>query len=256
MTQPATKSEAPELSSALYSGTLKHRRLSPRENKFSYPVFMAFIDLDEIEDVFKLSRWASFEKFNLLSFYRRDYFKNSESNIKKDVQDLIFDRTGERLTGPVRMLTHLRTLGFCFNPITVYYCYDSQKDLKHLVLDVTNTPWGQRHQYVMPYSHSKEVIFDKSFHVSPFLPMDLHYKIRITNPGVTAVVHMENHNSEKMVFDATLTISKTVLTAQQISKAAFKYVLMTHKVLFWIYFQAFILFFVKKIKFVPHPGKG
>jgi DUF1365 family protein len=154
------------------------------------------------------------------------------------------------------MLTHLRSLGFCFNPLTVYYCFDDQENLKYLVLDVTNTPWGERHQYVMPYMNSKEHVFTKDFHVSPFLPMDLHYKVRMTAPNVTTVVHMENHDPEKMVFDATLTLSQTPVNAEEISKVALQHAFMTYKVVLWIYFQAFILFFVRRFKFYSHPGNG
>lgn len=196
-------------SSAIYSGRVRHRRLSVRRREFSYPVAMAYVDLDELPllNGGRLLRRTP----GIVRFRRRDYLGDRTRPLAREVLDLVQSETGDRPAGPIRLLTNLRAFGHCFNPVSFYYCFDGEEKLQAVVADVTNTPWGERHAYVI----SKETVgsvatgeSEKLMHVSPFMGMDQRYTWSAAVPGDTLAVHIENHEQGKKVFDATLSLTE------------------------------------------------
>ena len=248
------------MESGIYRGSVRHRRMKPIEHSFRYPIFMMYLDLSEINRIFR-GRWLwSMKKPSLAWLCRKDHLGDPKVPLEQAVRDLVENRTGMRPQGPVRLLTHLRYFGYCFNPVSFYYCFDlSGEHVETIVAEVYNTPWGERHCYVLDEKMNEgeartlRYRFAKEFHVSPFMPMELTYDWRLTIPGKNLVVHMENKMPDK-IFDATLCLDRQEITGISLAMALISYPLMTLHVSAAIYFQALKLW-MKKSPFFPHPHK-
>lgn len=247
--------------SCLYEGRVRHRRFAPREHSFSYRVFYTWIDLDEMEQVFA-KRWLwSARRSAPARFKRSDYLGAPDIPLKQAVMDKVQQVTGQRPQGPIRLLTHLRYFGFVFNPVSFYYCYDRDDTrVETIVAEITNTPWGERHAYVLPVAKSQapsrhlRFALHKDFHVSPFMPMDIEYDWFFSAPGQQLNVHMVNFSDKSKVFDATLSMSRKPMTIRNCASVLLRYPLLTMKVIGAIYWQALRLY-LKRIPFHTHPHK-
>ena len=255
--------QAAQRRSCLYAGHISHRRFGPRRNAFRYRLFMAYIDLAELPRVFD-GRWFwSARRPAPVWFRRADYLGDPAVPLDAAVRDLVERRLGHRPDGPIRLLTHLRYFGYNFNPVSFYYVHDrSGERLETVVAEITNTPWDERHAYVLPVAgaarEGAQVLrwqFDKAFHVSPFLPMDMRYDWRFTAPGETLGVHMENWRDGASQFDATLTLGRRPLTGAALARALLAVPFVTLKVSALIYWQALVLL-LKRTPFFTHPGKA
>lgn len=240
--------------SALYTGSLRHRRFAPRPLEFRYPLFMAWLDLAELDEVFR-DRWFWSVRRPALAWFRRgDYLGDSALPLEQAVRDLVARETGVRPAGPIRLLTHLRMFGHCFNPVSFYYCYDAAGGkVETIVAEITNTPWNERHAYVLP-AHGRELRFrfGKAFHVSPFMPMALQYDWRFGDPGARLAVHMRNLEGNAKVFDATLDLERREIGAATLAGALARFPLITLQVVAAIYWQAFRLW-TRRTPFYAHP---
>lgn len=246
--------------SAIYHGTVRHRRFAPRHHTFRYSAFMMYFDLDELDDVMAMSRWWSFKAWSLARFERSDYFGDNAVSIKSAVLSEVNNRLNLDLSGPVRMLTNCRYFGFIINPITIYYCFDERNQLQAMLLEVTNTPWNEKVAYVLrcdPEKRTQRITFNKEMHVSPFHPMEHFYDWRSNQPSQKLAVHMQNKElvGESLVFDATLSLTRMPLTSTSMAKVLFTYPVMTMKVAYGIYWQA-LKIWMKKIPFHSHPGQS
>lgn len=247
--------------SALYIGRLRHRRFAPRAHQFSYRLFMMYVDLAELDQVFR-GRWLWSVRRPALAWLRRaDYIGDSAQSIDAVVRDRIALRTGTRPAGPIRMLTHLRHFGIGFNPVTFYYCFDAADTrVESIVAEITNTPWNERHAYVLtdPISEVDSRVlryrFAKEFHVSPFMPMEANYDWSFGAPGKRLAVNMQNYTGGERVFDATLDLSRREITGASLAKALLAFPFMTVNVVAGIYTQALKLWW-KRIPFHSHPSK-
>lgn len=247
--------------SALYTGQLRHRRFAPVPHAFEYRLYMAYLDLAELDEVFR-GRWLwSVQRPAPVWLRRTDYLGDARAPLDQAVRDRVEQETGRRPRGPVRLLTHLRTFGHCFNPVSFYYCYDAaDEQVETIVADITNTPWKERYAYVLPAprnTHSGAVLrfrFGKSFHVSPFMPMDIDYDWRFTQPGARLMVHMENRRANARLFYATLSMKRREITGVNLAAALVGYPFATFKVVGAIYWQALRLW-LKRVPFHVHPAK-
>jgi DUF1365 family protein len=243
----------------LYEGTLRHRRFSAPSRAFQYSLFMMYLDLGDLESVFR-GRWLwSTGAPNLAWFRRADHYGDRGVPLDDAIRGLVAERTGSRPMGPVRLLTHLRYLGHCFNPVSFYYCFgDDGRTVEAIVAEVSNTPWGERHMYVLPETSNhgsvddKRFSFRKAFHVSPFLPMDTDYAWRFGVPGERLWAHMENREKGERVFDATLSLARRPITGFELSRALLLRPAMTVQVGVTIYLQALRLW-LRGATFHPHP---
>lgn len=244
-----------ERASAVYVGRVRHRRFAPRRHAFGYRLFMLYLDLDELPDVFA-GRWLwRHERRGVAAFQRRDYFGDPRQPLDEAVRELVAARIGRRPGGPIRMLTHLRYCGWAFNPVTFYYCFDAAGGaLEAVAAEITNTPWGERHAYVLAADGRSTVRgrFAKRFRVSPFMPMHQEYDWRLTTPGERLAVHMVNRQGGATLFDASLSLRRLPLTTANLNRALLRFPLLTATVSAAIYWQALRLW-LKRTPFHPHP---
>lgn len=245
------------MESGLYVGRVEHRRATPAPHRFVMPMFMVYLDLGELDTVFS-GRWLwSTKGRSLASFQRRDHIGDPAVPLDVAVRDLVEQRTGHRPAGPVRLLTHLRYFGYVFNPVSFYYCFDTGGvALRAIVADITNTPWGERHQYVLPVAADaggqSRHLLAKDFHVSPFLPMDMDYDWRFRRPGSRLSVHMLTRRQGAHVFDATLSLRRREITSRSLASVLIRYPFMTARVIAGIYWQALRLW-LKRVPVHSHP---
>jgi DUF1365 family protein len=247
--------DATVLASCLYVGTVRHRRLTGVRHEFKLSLYLAYLDLDEIEQAFAGGLWWSATHPAPMRWLRRDYFGPADRPLGDCVRDAVQQSIGVRPDGPVRMLTNLRCFGFVFNPVTFYYCFDRQQRLVAVLAEITNTPWRQRHHYVVAANGAAGTLratFPKAFHVSPFQPMEQSYVWAFSPPGDKLAVHMENHAGDAVVFDATLAVERRPWTARERAKAWCRHPLMALGAILLIYWHALRLWW-KRAPFHPHP---
>jgi len=242
------------LHSAIYEGTVFHHRLEPVDRRFSYRIAMAYLDLSEIEAVCRLHPLWSSETQNAVSFRRGDYLGDPSSPLDSAVRDMVEERTGRRPAGPVALLTQVRTWGWLFNPISVYYCFDQEGlHVETTVAEVTNTPWHQRTAYVLPGTGSHVV--DKVLHVSPFLSMDLRHRFVVGEPGERLVLGVDDLCDETKVFAASMVLDRLPADRAALGRVLWRFPLMTVRVSAGIYRQALAL----RLQRVPvhrHPDRA
>ncbi len=245
--------------SAIYTGWVRHRRHLPHPHGFRYRLFQVYLDLEELPRLFDRRWFWSSESFNLASFRRTDYLGPTDMPLIDAVRARIRQVTGEQIDGPIRLLTHLRYFGYINNPVSFYYCFERDgQTLRHIIAEITNTPWGERHQYVLPLAQARQhgnawhFGFDKAFHVSPFLPMGLRYDWRFEPPGPELRIHMNVSRVEERQFDATLVLQRRPWNGSELAKALICYPWMTLTVLRAIYWQAFLIR-CKRNPFYAHP---
>lgn len=267
--------------SAIYTGEVWHKRHTPREHSFAYKVFMVYLDLAELDTVFSLSSWWSKRNKFWPAFYNRDdYFKHPSSPslpLTESVSKAVHDELGFTPQGPIRLLTNLRYFGYLTNPISIYYCFDTcGENLEALLIEVTNTPWGERQHYVLDCRegiglHQRqpvtEIEFGKTMHVSPFIPMNMRYRWSGNVPGDLLSYRLcnwqyplseapeEGSDESSLYFSAGVNFSRLPMNRKNMKQVLIHFPLMTVKVISAIYWQALRLR-LKGIKFLPHPARS
>lgn len=272
----SSQSPSLEENSCIYVGRIRHRRFVPKKHNFSYPLFMLYLDLDELHTLFSKKWFCSLERFNLVSFRREDYLCPETESLKNAVIQQVKNSLGDSVDiHSVRALLHIRYLNVVFNPVVFYYCFDADNNPVAILSEITNTPWGERHSYVLPIedklsddaiikknlSNKKyQYIFNKCFHVSPFNPMNMVYKWTFSLPSTYLQVHMENrlapsksqtNDLEQKHFDSTLLLERKDFN-KEFGKTLIQYPFITVKVITGIYWQAFKLW-LKQVPFYDNP---
>jgi DUF1365 family protein len=244
--------------SALYTGLVRHRRVDPVEHDFPVRLFMAYLDLGELPHVFA-GRWLwGVERRRPATFRRSDHLGDPTRPLDEAVRKLVAARTGRSPEGPIRLLTQLRYWGFCFNPVSFYYCFDRDERLETLVAEVHNTPWNERYCYVLSREGDAAGTLrfrgDKVFHVSPFMGMDQTYHWKVSEPGETLHVSIANEEQGRgRFFGVQLDLERREITGANLARCLSAHPFMTGRIVAGIYAQAWRLR-RKGVPTFPHPG--
>jgi DUF1365 family protein len=265
--------------SCIYEGVIRHRRRTKVKNSFKFSAFMFYLDLDEIDDAFQGGWFWSNRRLAYASFRRADHLKQfpPDRDLKKCVKEVLVAHGVDAEPGQVCLLTQLRYFGFRMNPISLFYCFGKTDGrLIAVIAEVNNTPWDQQHVYVIPDHENESSPADstaserrtpprpqrsiktenlkKSFHVSPFMHSDMHYRMIYSLPAERIGVKMENFEAEKKIFDVSMLMHKKPITRLRLFWMGIKYPVYSLKVFAGIYFQALKLY-LKKVPFHPHPDR-
>ncbi|MEE4241826.1 MAG: DUF1365 domain-containing protein [Desulfopila sp.] len=239
------------MNSAIYVGRISHRRYLPKSHSFSYPFFMWYLDLEEVEQLPSMRPWFSATGWAFARFHRPDYFGDEGRPLGDCIKERMTDLTGKEVTGGVYGLLNLRTMGLYFSPVNFYFAFDQTGKLSHFLAEVSNIPWNERHQYghyvadeALQPQHKKE------FHVSPFNHMDQHYSWNIEPPGESLKIELKVDDARGDIFEARLELARVPLAADRIRGLIMKKPVMTGFIVAGIYWQALKLY----VKGVPYLG--
>jgi DUF1365 family protein len=250
---------------------VRHRRHGAPADELRYRMFMVYLDLDELPQCLDGRLLWSARRPALAWFRRCDHLGDPRTPLADAVRELVAERTGTRPEGPIRLLTHLRYFGHCFNPVSFYYCYDRHRDsggagerLNAVVAHVTNTPWGESHSYVLGADGAADRgstamlggRSGKRLHVSPLMGMEHIYEWRVSEPAERLSVHIESHRADAdgtgPVFDATLSLRRRELSGSELSRALARYPFLTMRIVARIYGHALSLR-LRGARYFPHP---
>ena len=244
---------------AIYQGRVTHIRYQPRPHRFDYRLFMLYLDLAELPELFDRFLFWSARGPNLAWFRRADYFGDANQSLEEAVRQQVEAETGSRPGGPIRLLTHLRYWGYAFNPVSIYYCLsEDEQRIDRVLAEVTNTPWKQRRSYVLSSDRAAaepfSCTFRKSMHVSPFMEMDQHYRWELPLPGERLTTCLSCVRNGETLLDAGLDLDRQPIGSRSLASALLRHPFMSLKVIGAIHLQALKLF-MKRIPLHRHPEK-
>ena len=247
------------LESSIYEGQLFHRRLTPAAHEFTYPIYLAYLDIDQLPQLFAKFRVASYNRFNWASFADRDHFGDSGLSIRKRLEKDAAAHGLKLPAGKIFLMTQLRYLGYVFNPISFFYCYGREGKLEMVLAEVNNT-FGETHNYWLheacriPAGVGFRYRTRKEFHVSPFLPMELGYEFNFTDPAETTTVHIGVTEGGQPKFDASMTLTRKVWNEPNLVSNLIRFPLTTLMVVWRIHWQAAKLLW-KRVPVFDHPAR-
>ena len=242
--------------SSLYFGNVIHSRLRPKRHRLRYKAFWLLLDIDAIEPSAGRLRFLSRNRFNLFSVHDRDYGAASEGSLREQVDHALLRDGGQREAGRVLLLTMPRILGYAFNPLSVYFCYGADGRLATIIYEVHNT-FGERHKYVMAVDptavHAVLQGCEKTFHVSPFMAMEVAYAFRVNPPGERISIAIQGSDADGPIINTVLAGERAELTDAGLLRAFFSIPLLTLKVILAIHWEA-LRMWLKGFRVFPHPA--
>ncbi|MDE1916569.1 MAG: DUF1365 domain-containing protein [Sphingomonadales bacterium] len=227
--------------SALYVGSVTHRRFRPRGHHLRYRIFSLLLDLDEIDQLAGRLRFFSRGRFNLFSFCDGDHGDGSTLPLRQQIERAM-GRAGIAVEGgAIRLLTMPRVLGFVFNPLSIFFCHDRQGALRAVLYEVNNT-FGQRHCYLLPVEPGHGAVIEqycaKAFHVSPFMGMDMRYTFRLRPPESRVSIGISLSDTQGRVLYAEQEATRRPLDDAALLRVFFTHPLLTLKIVIGILWEA------------------
>jgi DUF1365 family protein len=247
----------PQAAAVLYPGEVMHARLNPFGHRFAYGVFSLLIDVDRLGEAGRMSRLFSVNRANLVSFRESDQSERPGETARQFADRLLADAGLEERPARVLLLCYPRILGYVFNPLSVYFCYDAEGALIAAIYAVRNT-FGERHTYVAPVLAGElseaglRQTRRKLFHVSPFIGMDARYHFRLMPPGETVRLRIHETENGEPVLAATFVGNRRPLDDRTLAGCLLKFPLMTWKIMAGIHWEALKLW-LKGAKFHRSP---
>ena len=249
------------MDSCIYEGRVRHTRKSPVEHHFNYRLFMMYLDLDELPTLFRRRLFWSSSRPALARFRRSDHVGPSDLPLTDVIRNLVERETGTLPDGPVRLLTNLSYFGYCFNPVSFYYCFANDGEtLQYIVAEVNNTPWGERDTYVLDCQHNGVTQSSwrfqpaKKMHVSPFMPMEVEYNWVLSLPADRLTVFMANSKDGQRYFDAAMILNRKRISGWSLARVLLRFPFMTSRIIIAIHWQALRLW-AKRCPVYTHPGQ-
>ncbi|MBM4005459.1 MAG: DUF1365 domain-containing protein [Planctomycetes bacterium] len=249
------------MQSCIYHGTVAHQRFEPVTHRFSYKLYMLYLDLDELPGLVGRGKTISGSRFGLASFLRGDHLFDRERPLADEVRERVARQTGIACRGPIRLLTQLRYFGYYMSPLNLFYCLrECGTRVEAVVAEVNNTPWNERHCYLLwdgnrePEDSGMRFIHPKDFHVSPFMDMDLEYDWRLSPPDASLKVCLANRRAGKTLFTASMNLERRELSRSALRRMSLRFPVMTARISAAIYLQALRLWW-KKCPFYAHPRR-
>ena len=242
--------------SFIYNGYVIHKRFKPKEHFFKYKVFSLFIDLSEIHEIENNIPFFSYNKFNLISFFDKDHGVRDGSSLTEWVKNNL-KKTGTESEGiKIKLLCYPRILGYVFNPLSIFFVYNSNSSLIAILYEVKNT-FGEQHTYIFKTNPSEKNIqnnCEKKFHVSPFMDLSSKYYFKILDPQNKLSVVIDQRDKDGKLLYASQDGLKSELSSKNLILSYIKHPLMTFKIISAIHFEALRLW-VKGIKLIKKEKK-
>jgi len=244
------------INSAIYNGQVIHKRFKPKVHYFKYKVFSLLIDLSELEILDRKVNFFSYNKFNLISFYEKDHGDRDGSSLISWVKKNLEKNDIQTKQIKIKILCYPRIFGFVFNPLSVFYVYNSEDQLISILYEVKNT-FNEQHTYIFKVTKDSNLIQNnctKKFHVSPFIEMNCNYFFRLLKPGNKISVIIDQYDSEDQILYASQDGVRSDFNTRNLIKSYLKHPIMTFKIILAINFEAFKLW-AKGIKFIKKKVK-
>ena len=249
------------MQSCIYEGRVRHTRTAPAEHRFSYRLFMMYLDLDELPGLFRKRWFWSTSRPALARFRRENHLGPPQVPLGDAVRNLVAKETGTRPAGPIRLLTNLSYFGYCFNPVSFYYCFDETgESVEFIVAEVNNTPWGEQDCYVVRCSddskRGRSWRFNptKKMHVSPFMPMEIEYDWALAQPEERLTVQMASARNGQRFFAAAMTLERTEISGGSLFSVLARFPLQSAKIIIAIHWEA-VRLWLKRCPVYTHPKK-
>ena len=240
------------MTSSIYNGTVIHKRFKPKTHFFKYSVFSLLIDLSELNQIDKNIKFFSFNKFNLISFFEKDHGSRDGTSLTSWVKKNLDENKINSKDIKIKLLCYPRIFGYVFNPLSIFFVYNSKSSLIAILYEVKNT-FGEQHTYVFKTNQETKKIKNdciKKFYVSPFMDLDSKYFFRIANPGENLSVIIDQIDKDGKLLFASQDGRRTNLNTKNLIFSYLKHPLMTFKIISAIHFEALRLW-LKGIKLVP-----
>jgi DUF1365 family protein len=239
------------INSAIYNGTVIHKRFKPKVHSFKYSVFSLLIDLSELEILDKKISFFSLNKFNLISFFEKDHGDRDGSSLKNWVIKQLQNYQINTENIKIKLLCYPRIFGYVFNPLSVFYIYNENEDITAILYEVKNT-FGEQHTYVFKIKDDQKLLQHnciKKFHVSPFIEMNCNYFFRLLKPGQKISVIIDQYQEQDKILYASQDGTRIDFNSKELLKSYLKHPIMTFKIIIAIHYEAFNLW-IKGIKFI------
>ncbi|MEL0629852.1 DUF1365 domain-containing protein [Psychromonas aquatilis] len=254
-------SKQPYQGSAIYTGKVIHNRFTPKKHRFDSSLFMLALDVAEVEKSQESQGVFGFSWYHPLRFVQKDYIKSEPKLLSQRIKDKVISLGGHADIERTLMLVQVRCFGLYFSPVNFYFCYDNADNCTQMLAEVSNTPWNERHYYLVDLKEKNtDLVTKKVFQVSPFMDINMNYIWHINAPEKETdklLVKIQNQQKNKLsdeyekVFEAGLVLRKKAFNKKNLFKSWVKIPVMTGKIVISIYWHALRLF-LKKVPFIGY----